>query len=132
MQASSPSLEEINIVELVEFDAELEGGLQVAHGARGVAGPRARGAECAMIVPTGPPGACRSLHTAHRTTADHTRRREPPQQTRAATGVRLTVRLSSQRGAAPQRVRGLRATAPPALPAVRATSASAGVLAMNR
>lgn len=31
--ACSPSLEEVDIVELVEFDGELEGGLQVAHGA---------------------------------------------------------------------------------------------------
>lgn len=70
---NSPSLKEIDIVELVEFDGELEGGLQVGHGWSGSA--RARAARRAMPRPLagrrrpGPRGAGgahrRYMHALH-------------------------------------------------------------------
>lgn len=70
-----PSLKEVDIVELVEFDGELEGGLQVAHGAsEGRA--RARAARRAMPRPLAgrphraAPTAARGTHCTCTTTPD--------------------------------------------------------------
>lgn len=65
--ASSPSLEEVDIVELVEFHGELECGLQVAHG---VCGEQARARAARRAMPR--PLPARTAHGAHRMPALHT------------------------------------------------------------
>lgn len=89
----SPSLKEVDIVELVEFDRELEGGLQVAHGVCEELA-RARVARRAMPRPL-PARATHggltasAAHCTHCTALhDHTRPRPGP-----GTALRLALAL---------------------------------------
>lgn len=109
----SPSLKEVDIVELVEFDRELEGGLQVAHGVCEELA-RARVARRAMPRPL-PARATHggltasAAHCTHCTALhDHTRLRPGP-----GTALRLALALcrAGPSGARHQRSRCHRRTA---------------------
>ncbi|PZC75743.1 hypothetical protein B5X24_HaOG205717 [Helicoverpa armigera] len=97
MKVRSPSLKEVDIVELVKFDGELECGLQVGHGVCEQQA-RARAARRAMPRPLPGRGAHGAAHrirgTARTALHDHTRlasSTRAPDHAPAGTDVRRAV-----------------------------------------